>query len=188
MTSIIKADNISTVSGSGNITIPTGVKVIGTDTASIVSPGHAIQTVSGTYATVGNTTSTSAVQAWTGLSITPKFSNSLIKVECNWFCMHRDYYDGYAQIYRNGSATNVRKVIRNAAHTGNGFTDGATRTIWYCPAWLWSFTEAAGSTSQITYSMYCWTQNAGQTTWWNDAFSNSEENPVSTMILTEIAQ
>jgi hypothetical protein len=151
-------------------------------------PGHSIQTVSGTYSTAGSTTSTSAVQAWTGLSITPKFSNSLIKVECNWFCMHRDYYDGYAQIYRNGSATNVRKVIRNTGHTGASFVGQEARYVWYCPAWLWSFTEAAGGTSQLTYSIYCWTQNAGQTTWWNDAYSSTEENPTSTLILTEIAQ
>ena len=172
MASIINVDKIAEATSGSGVHIPC----------------HSIQTVSGTYATAGSTTSTSAVQAWTGLSITPKFSNSLIKVECNWFCVHRDYYDGYARIYRNGSATNVRRVIRNAAHTGSSFTDGSTRTIWYCPAWLWSFTEAAGSTSQITYSMYCWTQNASQTTWWNDAPSTTEDNPESTMILTEIAQ
>ena len=170
------------------IEIPTGHKLVGTDAASIVSPGHAIQTVSGTYSTAGSTTSTSAVQAWTGLSITPKFSTSLIKVECNWYCMHRDYYDGYAQIYRNGSAINVRKVIRNAGHTGASFVGGQSVAAWYCPAWLWSFTEAAGGTSQLTYSIYCWTQDTSQTTWWNDAYSSVEENPTSTMILTEIAQ
>ena len=71
--------------------------------------------------------------------------------------------------------------------SGTYSTAGST-TIWYSPAWLWSFTEAAGGTSQLTYSIYCWTQNAGQTTWWNDAYSNTEENPTSTMILTEIAQ
>ena len=43
MTSIIKADNISTVSGSGNITIPTGVKVVGTDAGSLVAPKIPIQ-------------------------------------------------------------------------------------------------------------------------------------------------
>ena len=172
MASIINVDKIAeATSGSG-----------------VQIPGHSIQTVSGTYSTAGSTTSTSAVQAWTGLSITPKFSNSLIKVECNWFCMHRDYYDGYAQIYRNGSATNVRKVIRNSGHTGGSFVGQEARYAWYCPAWLWSFTEAAGGTSQLTYSIYCWTQNAGQTTWWNDAYSNTEENPTSTLILTEIAQ
>ena len=172
MASIINVDQIN------EATSGSGVKI----------PGHSIQTVSGTYSTAGSTTSTSAVQAWTGLSITPNFSTSIIKVECNWYCVHRDYYDGYAQIYRNGSAINVRKVIRNANHAGDSFTSNATRTIWYSPAWLWSFTEAAGGTSQLTYSIYCWTQNAGQTTWWNDAYSTTTENPTSTMILTEIAQ
>ena len=151
-------------------------------------PGHQIQTVSATYSTAGSTTSTSPTQAWSGASITPKFSNSLIKVECNWYCMHRDYYDGYAQIYRNGSAINVRKVIRNAAHEGIAQVNPDVRGAYYCPTWLWQFTESAGGTSQITYSIYCWTQDASQTTWWNNAYSTSNEVPTSTLILTEIAQ
>ena len=151
--------------------------------------GSVIQTVSGTYTTVGYTNSTSPVQAWSGVSITPKFSTSLIKVECNWYCMHRDYYDGFASIYRNGSAiSGMQKVIRNAAHTGTNFISAGSRPIWYCPAWLWSFTEAAGGTSQITYSIHCWTQDTSQDTWWNDASTNSNENPTSTMILSEISQ
>ena len=82
----------------------------------------------------------------------------------------------------------MQKIIRNAAHTGTTFVSAETRSIWYCPAWLWSFTEAAGGTSQITYSIYCWTQNASQPTWWNAAASNANEDPISTMILSEIAQ
>lgn len=159
-----------------------------TTNAGVKIPGHQVQTVSATYSTAGSTTSTSPVQAWSGSSITPKYSNSLIKVECNFYIMHRDYYDGYAQIYRNGSAINVRKVIRNHAHTGTGFVGGHVRGAYYCPTWLWQFTESAGGTSQITYSIYCWTQDASQTTWWNDAFSTSQEVPTSTLILTEIAQ
>ena len=151
-------------------------------------PGHQVQTVSATYSTAGSTTSTSPTQAWSGASITPKYSNSLIKVECNFYIMHRDYYDGYAQLYRNGVATNVRKVIRNAAHTGVSFISAATRPVWYIPTWLWQFTESAGGTSQLTYSLYCWTQNNSQTTWWNTAANNSQEVPTSTLILTEIAQ
>lgn len=153
--------------------------------------GHVIQTVSGTYDVGSSTTSTSPVQAWTGVSITPKFSTSLIKVECNWYCMHRDYYDGYAQIYRNGTGvTNQRKMIRHVGHMNSMSApiDNSGNSIWMCPAWLWSFTEAAGGTSQITYSIYCWTQNASQPTWWNAAANNSNEDPISTMILSEIAQ
>jgi hypothetical protein len=123
------------------------------------------------------------------LSITPKFSNSIIKVECNWFAVHHDYYDGFIQIYRNGSALSAtKKVVRNAAHTGNSFISGASRGFWYCPSWLWSFTEAAGGTSQITYSLYGWTQNASHQLEWNQASANSSETPTSTLILTEIAQ
>mgnify|MGYP001181720183 CR=1 FL=1 len=87
--SILFVDDIRGKTAAGSVKMPAGA---------------VIQTVSGTYTTVGNTASTSPVQAWSGVSITPKFSTSLIKVECNWYCMHRDYYDGYTNIYRNGSA------------------------------------------------------------------------------------
>ena len=51
-------------------------------------PGHVVQVVSSTYSTAGSTTSASPIQMWSGLSITPKFANSIIKVECNWFAVH----------------------------------------------------------------------------------------------------
>ena len=81
MTSIIKADNISTVSGSGNITIPTGVKVIGTDTASIVAPGQVIQIVRGIGTSGGTSSSTTFVSEGIEATITPKFNNSIILVQ-----------------------------------------------------------------------------------------------------------
>ena len=152
-------------------------------------PGHVVQVVSSTYSTAGSTTSASPIQMWSGLSITPKFANSIIKVECNWFAVHHDYYDGFIQIYRNGSALSAtRKVVRNAAHTGGTFVGGGSRNFWYCPAWLWSFTEAAGGTSQITYSLYGWTGNAGYQLEWNQASANANETPTSTLTLMEIAQ
>jgi hypothetical protein len=155
----------------------------------LTAPGHVIQNVSASDSTAGNTSSASAVQAWSGTSITPKFSNSLIKVQCQFYATHRDYYDGYIQLYKNGSAMSGKRiVIRNAGHTGSDFTSAASRASWYCPAWLWNFTEAAGSTSAITYSVYAWTQNGGHPTYWNSTDSNSQEDPTSTMILTEIAQ
>ena len=86
MTSIIKADNISTVSGSGNITIPTGVSVVGTDAGSIVAPGHVIQTVFSDYfaavqASFNNSTFAPVTTAQA--TITPKFASSKILVQCN---------------------------------------------------------------------------------------------------------
>ena len=89
MTSIIKADNISTVSGSGNITIPTGVKLIGTDDSSIVAPGHVLQTVQSKWYSVHDTTSTSYVSVDDSqVSITPKYANSqfLIRYAIHQYC------------------------------------------------------------------------------------------------------
>ena len=84
MTSIIKADNISTVSGSGSITIPTGVKVVGTDSGSIVAPGHVLQ-VSHTNLTGNSPISTSTqhpttVNVGSAVSFTPKLANSKLLV------------------------------------------------------------------------------------------------------------
>jgi len=81
MTSIIKADNISTVSGSGNInlntnmTLPTGVKVVGTDTGSIVAPGHVIQVAEFNSTTTQSTSSTTPIIMGT-ITFTPKQSTS----------------------------------------------------------------------------------------------------------------
>ena len=89
MTSIIKADNISTVSGSGNITIPTGVKVIGTDSASIVAPGHVLQTVQSKWYGNQDTNNTSYVAVDDSLvTITPKYANSqlLIRYSIHQYC------------------------------------------------------------------------------------------------------
>ena len=180
MTSIIKADNISTVSGSGTLSVTSGT--------TLHTPGMGLQTVSGEYSTAGSTTSTSVQTIWSGVSITPKFTNSLIHVQVNWYAMHRDYYDGYLQLSKNGSLFNQMIVVRNAAHTGGSFTHAESRTIWYCPIWTWNFTETAGTTSQLTYGIKGWTQDTSQPLMWNQAPNNSNVTPTSTIILTEIAQ
>tara|TARA_B100000035_G_C20724910_1_gene432901 strand:+ start:19 stop:570 length:552 start_codon:yes stop_codon:yes gene_type:complete len=152
------------------------------------APGHSLQTVSGEYSTAGSTTSTSVQTIWSGVSITPKFANSLIHVQVNWYAMHRDYYDGYLQLSKNGSLFNQMIVVRNAAHTGGSFVHAESRTIWYSPIWTWNFTETAGTTSQLTYGIKGWTQDGSQPLMWNQAPNNSNVTPTSTIILTEIAQ
>jgi len=110
MTSIIKADNISTVSGSGNITIPAGVKVVGTDVASIYAPGHVVQVVK-ELGLAGSPTSNSTSYVDDGIeaTITPKFNNSIILV----YAMTGDSNAGGYSYYRvrnitdNVSVTNV---------------------------------------------------------------------------------
>lgn len=82
MTSIIKADNISTVSGSGNITIPTGVKVVGTDATSVYAPGTVVNMetfeIAGTSANSANPGS--FTDTGVSLTLTPKLTNSKFMV------------------------------------------------------------------------------------------------------------
>ena len=192
--STLHVENLKGLSSGGNankVIIPTGQTLEVADNIRYddMPAGSVIQTVSASDSTAGNTTSTSAVLAWSGTSITPKFSNSLIKVQCQFYATHRDYYDGYIQLYKNGSAMSGKRIlIRQAGHTGTTFVSAASRATWYCAAWLWNFTESAGSTSAITYSVYAWTQNISHPTYWNSTDSNSQEDPTSTMILTEIKQ
>ena len=103
------------------------------------------------------------------------------------FLTHRDYYDGYLQIYKNGSAvTELKSIIRNAGHIGETFTSASTVGLWYAPPWPYAWTQSAGGTSALAYSVYVWTQNSSQPIYYNTSANNSFQ-PTSTMILTEIA-
>ena len=158
---------------------------LGTIGADKMPTGSVIQTVSGSFNTQDDTTSTTPVQIWAGLTITPQFSNSIIKIETVTYVVHRDYYDGFLQIYKNGSAINeLKTVIRNAGHVGA--TDPSAVQMWYCPSWAMLWTLSAGGTSALTYSVYAWTANSAQAIYWNEAPNNSFQ-PTSTMVLTEIA-
>ncbi len=81
--SSIQVDTITARSGTGTITIPTGNKLVGTDVGSIVTSKGVVQMqYSSTYQTTHLSTTTTAEQSVPVISpITPKFSNSVIKVE-----------------------------------------------------------------------------------------------------------
>ena len=78
--STLYTDNIR-ANNASQITVPTGQKIVGADSGSIVAPGHVIQMQRNTAAGSGGT-ATSSSYADTGLSvnITPKFSTSKILV------------------------------------------------------------------------------------------------------------
>lgn len=78
MTSIIKADNISTVAGTGTISVAAG--------NTIVQPGMTLQIATSTYDGVVSTSANGSPSLSTGIqlfsvSFTPKFATSLILVQ-----------------------------------------------------------------------------------------------------------
>lgn len=154
MTSIIKADNISTVSGSGNITIPTGVKVVGTDAASIYAPGMVVQMVSLSDTTVTRAASASASFVASNITntITPKFSNSKIiaRVATTLNNNTNSASNIVATIYRrigSGSFSNIR-----SGDWGITQAYGASSRIQVpCIA---EIVDAPATTDAVTYTLY----------------------------------
>ena len=71
MTSIIKADNISTVSGSGTLSVASGI--------TFHAPGHIIQTVTMDHVS-GSQITAGGQHTILSNTITPKFSNSKIMI------------------------------------------------------------------------------------------------------------
>lgn len=82
MTSIIRADNISTVAGTGNISLNTGNKIVSPDVGGIVAPGMLIQRQVYSFKTQVLVTSQSFVDVFT-CSFTPKSTTSRIYLSCN---------------------------------------------------------------------------------------------------------
>ena len=176
MTSIIKADNISTVSGSGNITIPTGVKVVGTDSGSIVAPGQVIQFVqaeTSNFSTRPQITSTSYVDSGYSLSITPKFSTS--KIYCNFnasaHCSGGEYL--YGVFERNGTQLGQAQFAFGSANQ------------WEMIGM--NFVDSPASTSAVTYTLALKVSGSTGYLGWTGSYSSPNTN-MQGWTLMEIAQ
>ena len=190
MTSIIKADNISTVSGSGNITIPTGVKVVGTDMGSVVAPGHVVQVVNNKYENPASASgqsisaSNSSVEI-TGLAttITPKLAGSHFLVQCN--VMHGQSAGGWmhCKFSRDVNSTYQAEIQENSWYGKDQYGGGIESRPWFYHLDTGA-TYSVGDT--ITYKFYANTQNS--TTLiinWNNNNINKSTSYVTVM---EIAQ
>ena len=159
MTSIIKADNISTVSGSGNIVVPTGVKVVGTDAGSILAPESVLQTVSsGAFTTTVTVTSTSFISMGHTCSLTAKRSNSRFLVRLSgggWYDNGNSTQTLWLTFYKsvNGGAysnlANISTTYGLLRMSGDG---GSWNIKNYSAEWLDPTTDSAGAT--ITYAVY----------------------------------
>ena len=161
MTSIIKADNISTVSGSGNITIPTGVKVVGTDTGSIVAPDQVVQRVitKGVATSHENTTSSTLVTSnFLRGVITAKESNSIFCIVAWHGMMHTQAGTiGWVNLERAMNGGSV-KVQTGGAYDGNSYVDlsigSSSFDNQYFPlSFHYSDSPNATAGTQITYAM-----------------------------------
>ena len=179
MTSIIKADNISTVSGSGNITIPTGVKVVGTDQASFVAPKQMIQYEHRFANNTGFNTTSSSMTDVTNfyVDITPKYATSLLVFECT-LDSKVTTDSGYAR-YRLVDSNNSDTVMHTNTYIGQSNYYAGT-SEWLTTSLRTVFVAGTTSTMRLQLQMQL---NSGGTFEMN--WSGSDQKVLQ---VTEIAQ
>ena len=174
MASILKVDKIRgtgldsdtlSIDGSGNIsTIKT-----------FSAPGHVIQIVTNTYATVTATTSTTFVDTGLAATITPTSSSSKIFVlaACS---MWQNTANGVSSItlYRGGSRVSDSAIYGYAY----GYGGGSNHVMHHTPTFL----DSPNTTSATEYKIYYSIKNLGGT------LNICPNSTPSTLTLMEIAQ
>lgn len=207
MTSILRADNITTVAGTGNISLNTGNKIVSPDVGGIVAPGTVIQVL---HAAKGDTlVATGAVGnnywvAVTGLSvtITPKYANSKIIIMTHMYIGADTTSGGYQQQYRILKNGVLSTAVGNAeggrpqvSGRINMYGSQTTSDLQYRMGVLSGVHQVdAGSTSPSTYSIELRGYSSSTTVYVNRSvtFQNNSQDydgvPLSTLTIMEIAQ
>jgi len=144
MTSIIKADNISTVSGSGNISVASGT--------TLYAPGHVIQVVSAitdtrnTHNNVGGVYSANIPGV--EVTITPKSTTSKILIMSTIFagCNNNNYPGLWDTRLMRGTTVIEDKFMRHhaSASADNSSAGGSASN---------TFLDLPSTTSAITYGV-----------------------------------
>ena len=175
--STLFVNNLNTASGT-DITIPTGKKLVVTDTGGIKLPGAVVQIQKGSIGGDITTTSTSPVATGLECAITPKFSTSLLMVQ---LIGGRSYIAAGQQVdtylYKDGSNVNSVGTGRwESIYSTSNHHHGGYSAVHF---------ETAGNTSSRTYQVY-FDVNSG-TAYFQDTPGGNNEYLVH-LVVMEIAQ
>ena len=145
---------VPTGANANQIVVPTGQKIVGTDAASIVAPGHVVQVQSAILTSKASTTSQYSTYVDTGLSvnITPKFSTSKILVTSS-LMVSNDSTFTFFRLLRDTTALGLGDAVGsrhqctfmyyvasgNNTSTANGhtFLDSPATTSLITYKWTW---------------------------------------------------
>ena len=133
------------------ITIPSGVTIANSGTATGFGGGKVLQVLTATDSTARTTTSTSFVTASNTLSvdITPSATSSKIFVQASFECSAASSGRSFFTIYKE--STNLGAT--NGMFSIAGATDGSPGSL--------TFLDSPSSTSELTYAVYV--KSNGQT-------------------------
>ena len=188
----------------------TGSNVTVASGTTLQAPGHVIQVQTTSFDTA-TSVATGTPTTFMTVNITPKFSNSLILVQITSHFWHVNYYTGRVGVFRGSTDISKGTDTTNAAGNiaagkeggigirngdlGNAATAGdvSTGRNWSPECTTAMYTDSPNTTSQVTYTMKCWTDDAGSGTSYPLYINRANQTgdspmPKSTMTVTEIAQ
>ena len=145
--STLYTDNIR-ANNASQITVPTGQKIVGTDSGSIIAPGHLVQTVIGSRRTTNVVASTNSYIDVVSANITPIQSSSIFKV-----CLYYHSGGSHAMRLKRGSTvvfqpTDTYFNYDADEYSGqNAWNSSSSRRVV-----AMSYVDSPATTSQITYS------------------------------------
>lgn len=186
----------------------TGTTIDIPSSTTLYAPGHIIQTLQSTYDTATSTTSATHTTILT-VNITPKFNTSKILVSVQLWLWHRNYYTGYAGIFRGTTeittGTDTTNDDNNFAsstpYKGSGIgirtaesgSNNQASTNWAPFPFSHMILDSPSTTSQTTYTVKIWTNDGGvgssHPLYVNRATGTSNSpRPICTLTCQEIAQ
>jgi hypothetical protein len=186
----LRVNTLASRTGTGNISVPTGNVLRGTDLGSVYAPGSVIQAFNSVSGPVRYTFASLTPQVIPGLSITftPLFANSIILVQAS-VSGSQTHVNSYG-VFRNGATT-----VSTAGQTNLNEPDmqvtqylgtATTENIYQVPVMHF---ETAANTVSRTYAIYVTSGWSGTTysTFVNNRNSNDMAS-FSYMTVMEIAQ
>lgn len=197
--STLYTDNIR-ANNASQITLPTGQKIVGTDSGSIVAPGHVIQVQKATVNSRTTFTSTAYITSGLAINFTPKFTNSMLHVVCTGTLADDGGQATTGAVFRRViSGTTSYSPLGNTAHGNINSPDGATMAAYQgndgagnnkqSPFTMEWFDDTHNTTGQITYTVMVANNGSGSnTTAFGGLGNQNEYNIVSTLSVWEIAQ
>lgn len=187
----LRVNEITHKTGTGNVVVPTGNKIVGTDVGSVYAPGSVIQVAYASSGPARQTISSGTPVAITGLSVefTPKFANSLIVInaQISSNLVHVSsfgvFQDGVSVVSTSGQSNSNEPNMNVTTYIGSS----SAGEMWCIPI-IWG--GSAGSTTPRTYDI------RGTARWADGTIyalqiNNRDSNDMasfSAMTVTEIAQ
>jgi len=169
--STLHVENLKGLSSGGNankIIVPSGQTIDASAGILVPSAGQVVQVVRMTPTNTAHTNSTTSyTKSNLALSITPKYANSLIKIEMSCVILNQGSQLNM-KLYRNGSSISIDTQIHGDYDNNGQYTTTALM-----------FTDLPNTTSSTEYALYS-AINSGS----NTSYVYREQH----MLLTEIKQ